>query len=88
MAKPAMLYVSSTCPYFIESVPSLQYDAKKPEDVDSDGDDHIADATRYLCKARLLEPSYKKDVEPMRGGRLELSQLIKQAKANRRKPKI
>jgi hypothetical protein len=88
MAKPAMLYVFSTCPYFIESLPSLQYDPKKPEDVDSDGDDHIADAARYLCKARLLEPTYKKDVEPMRGGRLELSQLIKQAKANRRKSKI
>ena len=88
MAKPAMLYFFSTCPYLIDSIPSLQYDPRKPEDLDSTGNDHGADAVRYLCKARILEPTYKKEVEPMRGGRIELAQLIKQVKRDRRRPKI
>jgi len=88
MAKPAMLYFFTTCPYLIDSIPSLQYDPRKPEDLDSTGNDHGADAVRYLCKARILEPTFKKEVEPMRGGRIELAQLIKQVKRDRRRPKI
>jgi hypothetical protein len=88
MAKPAMLYIFDTCPYLLESLPSLQYDKRKPEDVDSTGDDHAADALRYLCKARVLEPTYKKEVEPARGGKIELTEFIKRVRKQRRRPKI
>ncbi len=43
------LYVFRSCRDFIRTLPTLQYSRLAPEDVDSDGEDHIADETRYLC---------------------------------------
>ena len=37
-------------------MPTLVYDDHKPEDLDTDGEDHIADETRYLCMARPIKP--------------------------------
>ncbi len=50
------LYVFTNCKGFIRTLPTLQYDPLKPEDLDTDGEDHIADATRYLCMARPISP--------------------------------
>lgn len=47
-----MLYVFSTCRDFIRTVPSLQHDPDKPEDLDTDGEDHVADEARYACMSR------------------------------------
>lgn len=47
-----MLYVSAACPALIRTLPALQHDETKPEDVDTDGEDHAADALRYLCMSR------------------------------------
>jgi len=47
-----MLYVFSTCTDFIRTVPSLQHDINRPEDLDTDAEDHIADETRYGCMSR------------------------------------
>ena len=41
------LRVFSTCPNLIRTLPSLIQDTQKPEDLDSDGEDHAADALRY-----------------------------------------
>lgn len=49
-----MLYVFSTCRDFIRTIPSLQHDTNKPEDLDSDGEDHIADEARYACMSRPM----------------------------------
>jgi hypothetical protein len=46
------LYVFSTCTHLIRTLPALQHDALKPEDVDTDGEDHAPDALRYGCMAR------------------------------------
>jgi hypothetical protein len=46
------LYVFSTCVHLIRTLPALQHDADKPEDVDTDGEDHAPDALRYGCMAR------------------------------------
>lgn len=43
------LYVSRACAYWWETVPSLARDPRKPDDVDSRGPDHGADACRYAC---------------------------------------
>ena len=51
-----MFYCFSTCRSFIRTVPALKYDAVKPEDVDSDMEDHIADAWRYVMMARPMNP--------------------------------
>ncbi len=48
------LVVFSTCRDFIRTVPSLQHDPLRPEDLDTRSEDHIADETRYACLARPL----------------------------------
>lgn len=48
----AMLFFFSTCVHTIRTLPALQHDEAKPEDVDSDGEDHAPDETRYACMSR------------------------------------
>ena len=43
-----MLYVFDTCRDFIRTFPNLVYDDKKPEDIDTDCEDHDYDAMRYF----------------------------------------
>ena len=62
--RPKLIFFE-TCRDSIRSIPTLVHDEKKPEDLDSRGDDHIADALRYLL-ASLHErkaPKPKTDVE-------------------------
>ena len=49
-----MLYVFDTCRDFIRTVPVLQHDPMRPEDLDTAAEDHIADETRYACLSRPL----------------------------------
>ena len=50
-----MLYVFETCrDFFIRTVPILQHDPDRPEDLDTSAEDHIADETRYACLSRPL----------------------------------
>jgi len=42
------LYVFSTCPHFIRTIPNLVYDEARVEDVDSTQEDHIYDECRYV----------------------------------------
>ena len=44
-----MLYVFSTCRHFIRTLPSLVYDERRVEDINSEGEDHIYDELRYVC---------------------------------------
>ena len=50
----AMLFVFDTCRDFIRTVPVLQHDPARAEDLDTDGEDHIADETRYACMSRPM----------------------------------
>ena len=43
----AKLQVFKTCYEFIRTFPTLVYDQVRTEDLDSDGEDHAADAVRY-----------------------------------------
>ena len=52
-----MMYVFSNCKAFIRTIPLLQYDEHKPEDLDTDGEDHVADEARYFCMSRPIKPS-------------------------------
>lgn len=49
------MYVFSTCKHFIRTIPLLQYSETVQEDVNSDGEDHIADETRYFCMMRPMD---------------------------------
>ena len=50
------MYVFKNCRAFIRTLPLLQYDPRKPEDLDTDGEDHVADEVRYFCMARPIKP--------------------------------
>ena len=47
-----MLLVFSTCADFLRTVPVMQHDSDRPEDVDTDGEDHVGDEARYACMSR------------------------------------
>ncbi|MDO4741745.1 MAG: Terminase-like family protein, partial [Eubacteriales bacterium] len=51
-----MLYVFTACRDFIRTIPSLVYDSRRPEDIDTAGEDHIYDETRYFLMSRPLAP--------------------------------
>lgn len=50
------MYVFSTCRAFIRTIPLMQYDEHDPEDLDTTGEDHVADEVRYMCMARPIKP--------------------------------
>lgn len=54
-----MMYVFKNCKAFIRTVPTLIYDDHKVEDLDTEGEDHIADETRYFCMMRPIAPRVK-----------------------------
>ena len=54
------MYVFSNCRAFIRTIPLLQYDEHKPEDLDTDGEDHVADEVRYFCMSRPIKPVHAK----------------------------
>ena len=47
-----MLLIFSTCTNLIRTLPAAQHDEHKPEDVDTEGEDHAIDALRYGCMSR------------------------------------
>jgi hypothetical protein len=75
-----MLFVFDTCKDFIRTVPSLQHDPDHPEDLDTDGEDHVADEARYGCMSRPWVPRRpeEKPVEESHmlvGGRMRLPSM-------------
>ena len=46
------LTISPHCPYTARTLPSLVSDEHKPEDVDTDGEDHAGDMIRYFAMSR------------------------------------
>lgn len=52
----AMLYVFANCRQFIRTMPTLVYDERDVEDVNTDCEDHIYDETRYVAMERKIKP--------------------------------
>ena len=50
-----MMYVFSNCTDFIRTIPALQYDDHKVEDLDTSSEDHIADEFRYFAMSRPIK---------------------------------
>jgi len=47
-----MIYFFETCRDLIRTLPMAQHDPNRPEDMDSDGEDHAIDDLRYACLSR------------------------------------
>jgi len=50
---PLILFFSN-CVHTIRTLPALQHDPLKAEDVDTEAEDHAADETRYACMSRPI----------------------------------
>jgi len=56
--KEKSIKITSNCKHFIRTFPMLQTNLKKPEDFDSDGEDHAADMLRYSIMSRPCVKGY------------------------------
>lgn len=72
------LVFTSNCTNCIETIPSLVKSSRNPEDVNTDGEDHIADAIRYLLMY-LDKPFTRRDPEVLKKWQRRLHELRKQA---------
>ena len=66
------MYVLDTCKDFIRTIPSLQYDQHKVEEVDTDSEDHIADEFRYFAMSRPIAPMEAKPTYTPQGDPLDM----------------
>ena len=71
---PPMLYFADSCLHAIRTVPVLQHDEVRPEDLDTDGEDHAADEIRYACMSR---PWAQRSGKPKRNhGKMTFASMI------------
>ena len=59
----AMLYIFTNCKHAIRTIPLMMYDEHKPEDLDTDLEDHICDSLRYFCMMRPIAPREVEEVK-------------------------
>ena len=50
--KAGQLFFFATCTEAIRTIPSMQHDPDRPEDLDTECEDHAADSVRYACMSR------------------------------------
>lgn len=83
-----MIYCFSTCLDSIRTIPAAQHDEDRPEDVDTDGEDHALDEWRYACMSRPYVRARPKPSKPrweyeQRGeavyGNVSIRELVKRA---------
>jgi hypothetical protein len=76
--------IFSTCKDFIRTVPVLQHDITRPEDLDTSAEDHAADEARYGLMSRPLIRHVSKGDKPIRGmNSMNIEQLY--SRTNERK---
>ena len=51
-----MYYVFKTCESYLRTIPDLVYSETNVEDVDTEGEDHIYDESRYAIMHRCITP--------------------------------
>lgn len=64
--RPLLYIVGASCPNLCRTLPALQHDIRRPEDVDTEGDDHCGDTLRYGCMSRPYTPPLPAPDEPIK----------------------
>lgn len=82
-----MFYVFKNCKHFIRTIPLLQYDEHKVEDLDTDGEDHIADSWRYFLMSRPIKPREAQKPDPYMENPLNVYLDIKKSDLTKRSPR-
>lgn len=88
-ADPPLMYISTACANLLRTLPALQHDPKKLEDVDTTQEDHAADAARYLAMSRPLSPTeFAKPPPAAMHGRVRVAAYVKQVRKVTNQPRI
>jgi Terminase large subunit, T4likevirus-type, N-terminal len=68
--KTGRLLFFSNCAHTIRCIPLMQHDPDRPEDADSEGEDHAPDSVRYACMSRpwIRKVPEAKDERPRYAG--------------------
>jgi hypothetical protein len=77
------LLLFSTCTHIIRTLPGLQHDANRPEDVDTDAEDHAPDTLRYGCMSRPWVRDAPNLPKPRFETQLTVNELLKRATQKR-----
>lgn len=85
---PPMLYIFSHLTEAIDTISALPRSQKDPEDADTEANDHIPDALRYLCKLRTLENTYIEPVKIGTKGVIDVKTYIDNKRNAARQPKL
>lgn len=81
-----MVVIFDTCRNLIRTLPALQHDPNRPEDVDTDGEDHAPDAFRYICMSRPWANDTPQDIGEFQGWEAQsLNELYEAAEKKRRR---
>lgn len=80
--KPLVLFFS-TCVHTIRTLPALQHDELKAEDVDTESEDHAPDETRYACMSRPITHDAPNVPAPKFPQHRTIDQMIAQHKRKR-----
>ena len=68
-----MFQVFNTCKHFIRTIPSLVYDDKHVEDINTDQEDHIYDECRYVLMDNPISPRKNEAPKPYGDDPLDLN---------------
>jgi hypothetical protein len=82
-ARGPQLLVFSTCTHLIRTLPALQHDPQRAEDVDTDAEDHAPDTLRYGCMSRPWVRDKPGTPPPRFETQLTMNELIKRAQSRR-----
>jgi hypothetical protein len=80
-----MLVMFATCRDAIRTLPAMQHDAARPEDIDTEGEDHAADEIRYACMSRPMTRDLARVEPPLPPGVFRVSEL---SAAKRREERV
>jgi len=81
-----MLYFLETCDDTIRTLPLLQHDQRNAEDLDTEGEDHAGDETRYACMSRpwVLDAVFERGIQfPKLPGQLTFNDVLKMNRSKR-----
>lgn len=68
--------ITENCRHLIRTIPMMIYDSHNPEDMDTDTEDHLVDAARYLLSYIKYIPAHLGAVKPPRDERKVLPALV------------
>ena len=80
-----MIVCFETCLDSIRTIPALQHDSARPEDLDTDMEDHAGDDWRYGCMSRPWIPATKAPAAQAGGGYRPITPRVRRTWTRRRR---